>query len=473
MIFLTDSIKSSENLVVITKSRVLSSKIKSIDEDGAIARAIEISKFKGEAGESLFVPVFNKTQSILFIGANNSESSINIGSAIFKALSSKNIQDAVVVFEEGTQEEKRLVANGIELRDYNFSCYKSKKEDKNIDVKINLFDFNLGLEDIEEIKNVSKSVKFARDLVNTPPCDLYPATFVQKVQEELKGSNVNIKVLKGSDLNDMGALVGVGKASSNEPYVLVLEYDVKDGKPIDYALVGKGVTYDSGGLSLKPSTYMETMKSDMSGAAVVVSSLKAIADAGVKKSVVGIVGLVENMVSANSYKPDDIVKTRSGQTVEVLNTDAEGRLVLADIMDYVQDIYKPSHMIDLATLTGAIVVGLGHVYAGAFSNDCDLANAIVNSGLNVEEKIWRMPLHKRFSDSVKSDIADLQNIEKRGTGGGSSVAAAFLQYFVKKDVKWVHLDIAGVSHLGYEDFASAKGATGFGVRLLFDLLKNS
>jgi leucyl aminopeptidase len=235
------------------------------------------------------------------------------------------------------------------------------------------------------------------------------------------------------------------------------------------AFVGKGVTFDTGGISIKPSTNMEDMKTDMGGSAVVVGLLRNLAQRKAKVNVVGAIGLVENMPSGNAQRPGDVVRSMSGQTIEVINTDAEGRLVLADVLHYTNTKFKPKFIVDLATLTGAIIVALADVYAGLFSNDDELAKKIESCGLKVGERAWRLPLGEEYDEMINSDIADMKNVGS-GRGAGSTTAAQFLKRFVG-ETKWAHLDIAGVAWRGKGDAMAVKGASGYGVRLLNELVK--
>ena len=265
----------------------------------------------------------------------------------------------------------------------------------------------------------------------------------------------------------MGALLGVGQGSRRDSAVVVMNWQGgSDEAPI--ALVGKGVCFDTGGISLKPAKGMEDMKWDMGGAAAVTGAMHALAGRKVKRNVVGIIGLVENMPDGNAQRPGDVVTSLSGQTIEVINTDAEGRLVLADVLTYVQDKFKPQAIVNLATLTGAIIVSLGKEYAGLFSNNDVLANAVTTAGGNVDEKCWRMPMGKAYDDMLKSHIADMKNIG--GPYGGAITAACFLHRFIKNDTPWVHLDIAGKAWSEKAKPTVPKGGTGFGVRLLNQMI---
>ena len=305
----------------------------------------------------------------------------------------------------------------------------------------------------------------ARDLINEPANALGPVEFAERASE-LASLGVEIDVLGPEDMEKlgMGALLGVAQGSVRPARVVVMQWHgakSKRAKPV--CIIGKGVVFDSGGLSMKPAAGMEDMKGDMGGAACVVGLMKALAARKAAANVVGIIGLVENMVSGAAQRPGDIVTSMSGQTIEVLNTDAEGRLVLADVMWYAQDRFKPRLMIDLATLTGAIMVALGKEYAGLFSNDDKLAGELVDAGLATGEKVWRMPLSKGYDKLIDSKNADMKNIG--GRFGGAITAAQFLQRFVK-DTPWAHLDIAGTALDSPKDELNQSWSSGWGVRLL-------
>ena len=268
----------------------------------------------------------------------------------------------------------------------------------------------------------------------------------------------------------MNSLLGVGQGSSNETFLVTIKWNGKKEKGKPLCFVGKGVCFDTGGISLKPARFMEEMKYDMGGSAVVVGLMKTLALRKAKVNAVGVVGLVENMPGSNAQRPGDIVKSYSGKTIEVLNTDAEGRLVLADALAYAEKEFKPKFIIDLATLTGAIIIALGEEYAGLFSNDDKLSEQLFKIGNTINEKVWRLPLHKNYDKLMNSKYADVQNINYAG-GAGSITAAQFLQRFVSKEIPWVHLDIAGMAFSKKAASINSGGATGFGVRLLNDLIR--
>jgi leucyl aminopeptidase len=312
---------------------------------------------------------------------------------------------------------------------------------------------------------VVEGVSLTRELVTEPANILYPETFVQRVRASLEGTGVEVEVLTRAQMEKlgMGALLGVAQGSAREARLMVLKWN-HSGKGQPTAFVGKGVTFDTGGISIKPAAGMEAMKWDMGGAGAVAGALKALALRKAKANVVGICGLVENMPGGNAQRPGDVVTSMSGQTVEVINTDAEGRLVLADALTYVQRNFQPSTIIDLATLTGAILISLGHEWAGLFSNNEDLASSLLKAAGESGDKLWRMPLAEPFDRLIDSPIADMKNVGPRE--GGSITAAQFIQRFIENGVKWAHIDMAGKAWSDKASSTYEKGATGFGVRLL-------
>jgi len=364
---------------------------------------------------------------------------------------------------------------GINLKSYTFNKYKTLNKEK-IDKKINFKIITSNKEKIEKkyryYDSIKKGIFLTRDLVSEPPNVLSPKAYVQEIKK-LSKLGLNIKVYNEKEMKKIGlnALVGVGQGSINESYLVTIEWYGKNKsnqKPL--AFVGKGVCFDTGGISLKPAKFMEEMKYDMAGSAVVVGLLKSFALRKAKINAVGVVGLVENMPGGNAQRPGDIVKSYSGKTIEVLNTDAEGRLVLADALSFTEKKYKPKFIIDLATLTGAIIVSLGEEYAGLFSNNDELSKNIFSASENVNEKVWRLPLHKNYDKLMDSKIADVQNINYVG-GAGSITAAQFLQRFIIDKTPWAHLDIAGMAFSKKAANLNPGGATGFGVRLLNNLVK--
>ncbi len=362
------------------------------------------------------------------------------------------------------------------MKDYRFEKYKTITK-KDFKVQVINFISNVNQNEKNEILSFSNKVKgiyLTRDLVSEPANVLYPEKFVQFCNV-LKKVGIKTEVLDENKIKKLGmnALMGVAQGSVKPPRVLIMKWQGKKGKKFNkpLAFVGKGVTFDTGGISIKPSGGMEDMKWDMGGAGVVAGLMYTLALRKSKSNVIGIVGLVENMPDGNAQRPGDIVKSMSGQTIEVLNTDAEGRLVLADVITYLRKKFDPTLMIDLATLTGAIIVALGDRYAGLFSNSDRLSKKLLESSNETKELIWRLPMDSKFDKLLDCSVADMKNIT--GTrGAGSITAAQFIKRFVG-DVDWAHLDIAGVTWAKRGTEFSRPGGTGFGVRLLDHFVKNN
>jgi leucyl aminopeptidase len=356
------------------------------------------------------------------------------------------------------------VYDGAMLARYSFSKYKTKDTPSIADIHV---------EEIESGEHLHESIYFARDLVSEPGNVLYPAEYAKRINDNLTPLGVTVKIYHQAQLEEMGLhlLLSVGQGSVRDSYVVVMEH--MKGKEDDdtIALVGKGVTFDTGGISLKPGRNMGDMKYDMGGSAAVVGAMHAIATHELNKNVVGIVGLVENMPDGTAIKPGDVVTSLSGLTVENLNTDAEGRLVLADILTYIQNEYSPTMIVDLATLTGAIVQTLGHEMAGLFTNSTKWGAEIMSAGEHAGEKFFRMPMGENWNKMTDSVIADMQNIG--GPFGGSSTAAEFLYRFVDQETAWAHLDIAGMAWNKTPKDTVPLGAVGFGVGTLYSLVKHN
>ena len=325
---------------------------------------------------------------------------------------------------------------------------------------------------INEAKSIFSGIELTRNLVTLPANILNPKKFVDEISK-LKKIGLKIDIFNEKKLKKLGmnALLGVGQGSFNDSYLAIMRWDGnKKSKDRPLAFVGKGVCFDTGGISLKPAKFMEDMKYDMGGAGTVTGLMKTLALRKAKVNAVGVVGLVENMVDGKSQRPGDVIKSYSGQSIEILNTDAEGRLVLADAIAYTEDKFKPKFIINLATLTGAIIIALGNEYAGLFSNDDKLANQIQEISLKDNEKAWRLPLNQNFDKLMDSKIADMQNINYSG-GAGSITAAQFLQRFIRNKTPWAHLDIAGMAWTKKNTEVIPEGATGYGVKLLNRLVK--
>ncbi len=365
--------------------------------------------------------------------------------------------------------------HGFNLKSYSFEKYKTQnKSNFYFLLKVITSEKNLLKKNYLKYKAIESGVFQTRDLVSEPPNVLNPKNYV-KIIKKFSSLGLMIQVYNESRMKSLGmhSLLGVGQGSNNESFLVTIEWrgnKKSNEKPL--AFVGKGVCFDTGGISLKPARFMEEMKYDMAGSAVVVGLLKTLALRKAKVNAVGVIGLVENMPGGNAQRPGDIVTSYSGKTIEVLNTDAEGRLVLADALSFTEKNFKPKFIIDLATLTGAIIVSLGEEYAGLFSNNDDLSNKIFDTGKKIGEKVWRLPLDENYNKLMNSSIADMQNINYSG-GAGSITAAQFLQRFIINKTPWAHLDIAGMAFSKKAANLNPSGATGFGVRLLNKLIEEN
>lgn len=447
-------------------------------------------KFEGKLGQ--IVPASHPQEHdldlVLLVGLGkaaeiNKARMRKVGGKLTKFFNSIKILQASIIVDEVEHSpiETSLVAAHIAygacLRNYSFNKYLTDSNRKNT-IYIEELNFRLEQSDLaentyKELQVVQNGVFYARDLVSEPANILSTEKYAERC-EKLSELGLKVEVLNEKDMRKLGmnSLLAVGQGSHSESKLVVIEWNGADDKEeAPLAFIGKGVVFDTGGISLKPSLNMDAMKGDMGGSAAVVGLMKVLAERNAKVNVVGVIGLVENMPSGNAQRPGDIVTSMSGQTIEVLNTDAEGRLVLADALWYSKEKFKPKLMVNLATLTGAIVVSLADIYAGLFSNDDNLAENLLDAGKNTGEKLWRFPLAEEYDEMIDSPIADIKNIGS-GRGAGSITAAQFLQRFVG-DVKWAHLDIAGVSMVEREHDLSPKGATGFGVRLLNSFVKTN
>jgi len=413
-----------------------------------------------------------KNKNYIFVNCKKSKNSFdyeNIGSKIFDYLKNNKIESSYIDINKIDINHIQLekIIHGAKLKSYNFNLYKSNNK-KNKIINLNV----VGKQTIKssilrkKLDALLEGVFFTRDLVSEPGNILHPDEYAKRLLK-LKKIGLKITVYNQKKLKKLGcnALLGVGQGSIRGSYLVTIEWKGNKSSSKPLAFIGKGVCFDTGGYSLKPARFMEDMTYDMAGSAAVVGLMKTLALRKAKINAVGVVGLVENMVSGNAQRPGDIVKSYSGKTIEVLNTDAEGRLVLADALTFTEKKFKPQFMVDLATLTGAIIVSLGSEYAGLFSNDDKLSKKLLEAGERVDEKLWRMPLHKNFDKLIESKNADMQNINYVG-GAGSTTAAQFLQRFIINKTPWAHLDIAGMAFSKYAGALNSGGATGYGVRLL-------
>ncbi len=457
--------------------------------NGRIAKAMKAANFKGGPGQvaDVLAPEGVDFERVLVIGVGKADAADGLaverwaGHAVKRVLTSgaeKLVLQPDALPGVSKAESGAHAAMGARLAAYRFDTYRTKLKPEQkptlTTVEISMDGPAAAKARAEKDAAIVEGVFFARDLVSEPPNVLYPGSFAERLRD-LETIGVEVDILEPDTMErlGMGALLGVAQGSSQPARLVAMKWNggAKGTKPV--ALVGKGVTFDTGGISLKPGAGMDEMKGDMGGAAAVAGAMKAIALRKAKANVVGIVALVENMPGSNAQRPGDIVNTMSGQTIEVLNTDAEGRLILADAVWYAQDKYDPSAVIDLATLTGAVIVALGHENAGMFSNDEDLAHAITVAGQTEGEPVWRLPLSAAYDKLIDTPNADMKNIAGKPVAG-SIVGAQFIKRFVKDGIPWAHLDIAGTAWKPgpYDDPLSPAWATGYGVRLLNRLVQN-
>jgi leucyl aminopeptidase len=452
----------------------------------AIKRAASAADFKGKAMAvlDLLAPENPAISRVVVIGTGKPEDFgetdwPRLGGAVMGTL--KRGESATIQLERPggdavMPEQAAAFALGTVLRAYSFDRYK--KSDDNGERKkkpgmlaIAVADPAAARKAWNRTSEIAAGVNLARDLVNEPANIMGPTEYAERAAE-LRALGVKVDVLGEKEMRKlgMGALLGVAQGSSRPPRVVVLRWNGgrKTDRPLGF--IGKGVVFDSGGISIKPAGGMEDMKGDMAGAAAVIGLIRALAGRKAKVNAIGVVGLVENMPSGNAQRPGDIVTAMSGKTVEVINTDAEGRLVLADLLTFVQRRYKPRFMIDLATLTGAIIIALGHHHAGMFATDDELAEALAAAGDETGEKVWRMPLGADYDKLIDSKFADMKNVG--GRDAGAITGAQFLKRFVK-DVPWVHLDIAGTAMNSPQTEINRSWASGYGVRLLDRLVSDA
>src|SRR5262252_1961808 len=469
--------------VFVGADKQLLASAQAIDNElgGAIKRAIDASRFTGTKNQSLTLLAQGKIARLTLVGIGkprelDARSAEAIGGGVAAEANAAGQKAVTVVVdpEKGNRltpgQIAARIALGVQLRNYRFDRYKTKEKPEQ---KNTLETLTLAVAATAEARRVHDrlaptidAVFFTRELVSEPANVLYPAEFARRARE-LSKVGVKIEILGEAEMKKLGmnALLGVGQGSERDSQLLVMRWmnGPKSQKPV--ALIGKGVCFDTGGISLKPAGGMEDMKWDMGGAGAVTGAMRLLAARKARVNVVGVCALVENMPSGNAQRPGDVVKSMSGQTIEVINTDAEGRLILCDAMWYAQEKFKPQAMVELSTLTGAIIVALGHERAGLFSNNTPLSAKLRVAGSSIGEKLWRMPLGPKYDKLIDSEIADMKNVGG-GRDAGSTTAAQFLQRFVQDGVAWAHLDIAGVTWSSRGDATTPKGATAFGVRLL-------
>lgn len=428
--------------------------------------------FKGKVGQ------VKPESNILFIGAGeqakwNEKAARKIGCLI-----AENIQTKPIITIDLTGMEHALeTLIGFYLRYWNFTKYRTNTLDAH---QLYLETANIVCDEniqkaFEEILPVLNANQWCRSICEEP-ANVCNSNYMEEMAKMIPGiiPGVTLKVLNKPELEALGmnALLEVNAGSKNPAKLLVIEHMKGKENEKPYAFVGKGVTFDTGGISIKPSANMDEMKKDMSGAAAVLGLMRALSENNVQTNVVGIIPVVENMPDGAAQRPGDVWKTANGQTIEVLNTDAEGRLILCDALWYAQKTYNPEFVIDFATLTGAILIALGKTFAGLYVNDKGLEDSLKKAGEETGEELWTMPLHPDFDSDVNSVIADIANIGQSSPYGGSNTAAAFLARFINKDVKWAHIDIAGTAYTKKTSFCAGPGSTGYGVRLAYQWIIN-
>ena len=478
--------KSGAVVVGALEERRLTRSAEALDKasGGAITRALKASRFIGKKDEMLAIlaPAGTELRRIVLVGLGKAAALDtlawqNLGGHILNHLNGVGETEASILLDPvqgsplGAADAAAQVGYGARLRSYRFDKYRTKQkpEQKPSMAKLSILSGETAAarRAYQSLDKIADGIFLTRDLVSEPANIIYPETLAAQAAT-LSALGVEVEILDEKKMRKlgMGSLLGVAQGSARPPRLVVMQWKgapkTKNQAPI--AFLGKGVTFDTGGISIKPSAGMEDMKWDMAGAGVVIGLMKALAGRKAKVNAVGLVGLVENMPSGTAQRPGDIVTSMSGQTIEVLNTDAEGRLVLCDVMWYCQDRFKPKFMVDLATLTGAIIISLGHEHAGLFANNDELAERLTAAGKQAGETLWRMPLGDAYDRMIDSDAADMKNIAG-GRDAGSIVAAQFLQRFTN-GVPWAHLDIAGVAWSKKDTATVPKGATAFGVRLL-------
>ena len=469
--------KSSENLILFVDENFNISSLKKNISNSDYSYISDLLKTRDSKKKIITFDINSKRKIILVsLKRNVTNSEVeNLGADCYKIIKELKKTNFFINSDTVTNKSKNFVGHflhGIKLKSYLFEKYKSKKTNK--DIVLNILGKNIPtINDQAKFNAIEEGTFYARDLVSEPGNVLHPDEYAKRINS-LKKFGLKINVYDEKKLKKLGmnTLLGVGQGSIRGSYLVTMEWNGLKNKSRPLAFVGKGVCFDTGGISLKPAKFMEDMTYDMAGSAVVVGLMKNLALRKAKVNAVGVVGLVENMPGGNAQRPGDIVKSYSGKTVEILNTDAEGRLVLADAITYTEKKFKPRFIIDLATLTGAIIVSLGSEYAGLFSNDDKLSKQLIEAGKNVEEKVWRMPLNKNYDKLIDSKNADMQNINYVG-GAGSTTAAQFLQRFILNKTPWAHLDIAGMAFSKYGGALNSGGATGYGVRLLNKLIEDN
>ena len=470
--------KISSNLIQFVDEKFNISPLKKLILNHEFSYISDILKSSNLKKNLLVFEINSKKKIILIVSKKDFLASDveNLGAELYGYIRDDRKSDYTIDADLVNSKIKNFLGHflhGLKLKSYEFNKYKTKKKSKLITINIFGNKNKPSNHDRLKFKALEEGTFFTRDLVSEPGNVLHPDEYARRLNS-LKKNGLKVKIYNQKKLKKLGmnALLGVGQGSIRGSYLVTIEWNGTKNNSKPLAFVGKGVCFDTGGYSLKPAKFMEDMTYDMAGSATVVGLMKNLALRKAKINAVGVVGLVENMVSGNAQRPGDIVKSFSGKTIEILNTDAEGRLVLADALTFTEKKFKPKFIVDLATLTGAIIVSFGSEYAGLFSNNEKLSKQLLEAGKKVEEKLWRMPLHKNFDKLINSKNADMQNINYVG-GAGSTTAAQFLQRFILNKTPWAHLDIAGMAFSKYGGALNSGGATGYGVRLLNQLVEDN
>ncbi|MFB0637990.1 leucyl aminopeptidase [Candidatus Phytoplasma solani] len=478
----SSSIEANTAIVLQVQNVKNSFGLTEVDPKGIATKSYVRENFQGAFGSQikLLYPEGSPVACLKVIGLGkktnlNDEIFLKVGGL---CLSNITKTSKIIVFIDASVSHIMHFVLGMLLKNYSFNRYHTRKNNANsanlTKTEVTFITENAYIcqQELQQVTSLCRGVNLTKELVNEPANVLGTCEFVEKIKQ-LRQLGVEVEILEKEALEQLGAnaLLGVAQGAARPPYLAIMKWHGdKDATLQPIAFVGKGVVFDTGGISIKPSLNMGNMKSDMAGAAAVVGLMHTLADRKAKVNVVGVVGLVENMPSSNALRPGDIIKSMSGQTIEVINTDAEGRLVLADALWYCKTQLKPKFMIDLATLTGAIVVSLGSQYAGLFANDDQLAQQLIHSGQATAEKVWQMPLSQEYDQLIDSRFADMRN-SVSNYGAGSITAAQFLKRFVGEDIPWAHIDIAGVAAGKTFNEFNTSWASGFGVRLLNHLIQ--
>ncbi len=470
--------KSQANLILFSDEKFNTSNLKTHLSNSDFSYINDLLK-TSDLKKNLFVFEINSKKKVVLISIKKNLKTSdmeNLGAELYGRLNYGKSSEYFLISDSVAGKQDNFLGyflHGLKLKSYVFNKYKTKKDTRLILINVLGNKNKPSVQNQLKFKALEEGTFYARDLVSEPGNVLHPDEYAKRINS-LKKDGLKVNIYDEKKLKKLGmhALLGVGQGSVRGSYLVTMEWNGLKNNSKPLAFVGKGVCFDTGGYSLKPARFMEDMTYDMAGSATVVGLMKNLALRKAKINAVGVVGLVENMVSGNAQRPGDIVKSYSGKTIEILNTDAEGRLVLADALTFTEKKFKPKFIVDLATLTGAIIVCLGSEYAGLFSNDDKLSKQIFNAGEKVEEKVWRMPLHKNYDKLMNSKNADMQNINYVG-GAGSTTAAQFLQRFIINKTPWAHLDIAGMAFSKYGGALNSRGATGFGVRLLNQLIEEN